>query len=111
RAGRRSLAAMKRLRTRQIDAAPTAPARAHRKIEIFIINEEAFVEAAERLEYAATNKEERAHHLIDGARLVMRPFDHEVRRQDRGQQPVQSETVADHAPRGRRAGGVARHIS
>src|ERR1044072_2352398 len=107
----RSLAAMEGLRGRKIDAAPALRACAHRKVEVLIVDKKALVESAERLEHAAADKEERAHHLIHHPGFVVRPFDDEVRRKKMWHEPVEPDTVADHRPRGRCTRGVARDMA
>ena len=107
----RSLATVKGLRRREIDAAPAELACAHREVHVLVVDEEALVEPAERLEHAAANQEECAHDLIDRARVVMRPFGHKVRRENRRQQPVEPHTVADHGQGSRLPRGVARDLA
>ena len=104
----RSLATMKGLRRREIDAAPAALACARREVHVLEVDEEALVEPAERLEHAAANQEKCPHDLIDGARVVMRPFGHKVRWENRRQQPVEPNAVADHGERSGPPRGVAR---
>ncbi len=91
-----SLAAVEGLRGSEEDAAPAALARPHREIHVLVVDEEPLIESAKRFEHAAANKEKGAHDLIDGARIVMRPFGHEMRREDRRHEPVQPDAVAGH---------------
>src|ERR1043165_33108 len=108
---RRSLAAVERLRGCQIHAFAAAPACSNGEIEILEINEEALVEAAERLEQTAADEEECAHHLIDFARFVMGPFGHEQRWENRRYQPIEADRVADHRPGRGGPRGIARHMA
>src|SRR5436190_834498 len=88
-----SPAAVKRLRSREVDDAPAERARPDGKTHVLVVDEETLVEAAKGLEHGTANEEKSTHDLIDGARTVMRPVGDKVWRKNRGHEPVEADAV------------------
>src|SRR5947209_1575407 len=108
--GRGPSAAMACLRRGEIHAPPPERLRANRQVEILVIDEEPFIEAAQGLKQRTANEAERTHHLIDRAGVLMIPLEEKMRREDRRHEPIETEAVADHGQGTRPPGAAARDL-
>ena len=62
---------------------------AQAQIEVLVVDEEPLVETAAAVEQLATDHQERAHDLVDRARVEMVPFGHEMRQHGIRHNPVE----------------------